>query len=112
MPALPSYIVICLSVLACECVFTYHEDVDEVAGGGVPHLQRQIVGRCDDCAVMAVPCYHGNLQLCHLVFQRRRVVLPVGKDVDTPMSCLDQYCLHKILNKRHIFKRTIYHLAF
>lgn len=103
-------------MLARECVFTYHEDVDEVAGGGVPHLQRQIVGRCDDRAVMAVPCYHGNLQLCHLVFQRRRVVLPVGKDVDTPMSCLDQYCSHKILNnrpnKRHILKRTIYHLDF
>lgn len=65
--------------------FPYHEDVDEVAGGGVPHLQRQIVGRCDHRAVVAVPRYHGNLQLCHFVFQRRRVVLPVVQDVNTPI---------------------------
>lgn len=70
-------------------ISTYHQDVDEVAGGGVPHLQRQIVGRCDHCAVMAIPRYHGNLQLGHLVFQWRRVVLPEGKDVYTGMSFLD-----------------------
>lgn len=54
----------------------YHEDVDQVAAGGVPDLQRQVVGGCDHRAVVAVPRYHGNFQLCHLVFQRRRVVFP------------------------------------
>lgn len=52
--------------------------MDQVAAGGVPDLQRQIVGGCDDRAVVAVPRYHGDFQLCHLVFQRRRVVLPVN----------------------------------
>lgn len=49
--------------------------MDEVAGGGVPDLQRQIVGRCDHRAVVAVPRYHGNFQLRHLVLQGRGVVL-------------------------------------
>lgn len=57
-------------------VFMYHEDMDEVARGGVPHFKRQIVCRCYHCAVVAIPRYHGNLQLRHFVFQRRRVVLP------------------------------------
>lgn len=57
-------------------VKSYHEDVDEVARGGVPDLQRQVVGSGDHGAVMAIPRYHGNLQLGHLVFQRRRIVLP------------------------------------
>lgn len=49
-------------------VVKYHEDMDEVASGGIPHFQRQIVCRCYHCAVVAIPCYHGNLQLCHFVF--------------------------------------------
>jgi len=70
------------------CLITsYHQDVDEVSRGGVPHLQRQIVRGCDHRAVMAIPRYHGNLQLGHLIFQWRRVVLPVGKML---MSCLHQ----------------------
>lgn len=59
---------------------TYHKDVDEVSRGGVPHLQRQIVGCGDHRAVVAIPCYHGNLQLGHLVFQWWRVVLPAPAD--------------------------------
>lgn len=113
----------CTCVSKCANACTYHEDVDEVAGGGVPHLQRQIVGRCDHRAVMAIPCYHSNLQLCHLVFQRRRVVLPKGKDVfDTRLWCSDQDCIRKTLHKRPnksiLFlkywwkKWTIYHPCF
>lgn len=49
-------------------VVQYHEDVDEVATGGIPHFQRQIVGRCYHRAVVAIPRDHGNLQLCHFVF--------------------------------------------
>ena len=52
--------------------------MDQVPGGGVPHLDGEVVGGGDDGAVMAIPRYHGNLQLGHLVFQRGRVVLPVG----------------------------------
>lgn len=59
----------------CNCcvmlnlnVVKYHEDMDEVASGGIPHFQRQIVCRCYHCAVVAIPCDHGNLQLCHFVF--------------------------------------------
>lgn len=49
-------------------VVQYHEDMDEVASGGIPHFQCQIVGRRYHCAVLAIPRYHGNLQLCHFVF--------------------------------------------
>lgn len=69
---------------AGECA--YHQDVDQVPGGGVPHLQRQIVGCCDHRAVVAIPRYHGNLQLGHFVFQRRRVVLPVGRKCKTNLK--------------------------
>lgn len=55
---------------------TYHQNMNEVSSGGVPHLQRQIVGGRDHGAVMAIPRHHGDLQLGHLVFQWRRVVLP------------------------------------
>lgn len=68
-----------MSSFCLQICLNYHEDVDEVSGGGVPHLQRQIVGRCDHRAVMAVPRYHGNFQLSHLVFQRRGIVLPGGR---------------------------------
>lgn len=79
---------------------TYHEDVDEVAGGGVPHLQRQIVGCCDHCAVMAIPCYHGNLQLGHFVFQRRRVVLPEEKMLID--GCHVKVSLVHVIHKNYI----------
>lgn len=49
-------------------VVKYHEDMDEAASGGIPHFQRQIVCCCYHCAVVAIPCYHGNLQLCYFVF--------------------------------------------
>lgn len=89
----------------CHCCSfnTYHQDMDEVSGRGVPHLQRQIVGGCDHRAVMAIPRYHGNLQLSYLIFQRRRVVLPAG----IILRCLDQLilavlCRHNIKwNKRN-----------
>lgn len=71
------------SFFVSECqVTTYHQDMDQISSDGVPHFQRQIVGRRYHCAVMAIPCHHGNLQLGHLVFQRRRVVLPEGESSD------------------------------
>lgn len=53
--------------------------MDQIPGGGVPHLQRQIIGGGDHSAVMAIPRHHGNLKLSDLVFQWRRVVFPDGK---------------------------------
>lgn len=65
-------------IVYCSIITTYHQYMYKVSRGGVPHLQRQIVGGCDHRAVVPIPCYHGNLHFSYLVFQRRRVVLPEG----------------------------------
>lgn len=119
----------CVCFHALCLIITYHQDMDKVSGGRVPHLQRQIVGCRDHRAVMTIPCYHGNLQLGHFVFQRRRVVLSGGYsehdvihfalmlDSWTPNTCWYTdvmfngsnwlsllYIYREKLNKRHIVK--------
>lgn len=67
-PLVATYALDSATVVLNLNVAKYHEDMDEVASGGIPHFQRQIVCCCYHCAVVAIPCNHGNLQLCHFVF--------------------------------------------
>ena len=104
---------------------TYHENVDQVPRGGVPHLDGEVVGGGDDGAVVAIPRHHGNLQLGHLVFQRGGVVLPVGerrKSVGIQkkktricgtlrLACRYKFLAPSVVNQRDICNRIAEYLS-